>query len=167
MVDAFSRLFGKGSKKVPPSPSDQGSDHAVSEDEGFTVVGGAPKDRPHSYAGPPNNASPYPALPQQENSPYPIRGVAPTSGPGPGGYNTLSSQSSVTMPHVLDGVPFELSPRCSSSGRTRELDALLADATTKLDAAQSLIQSSNYDFRLEKNVIDSDISATMRRMQTY
>lgn len=36
----------------------------------------------------------------------------------------------------------------------------------KLDSVSALLASANYDFRQEKNVVDQDISATMKRLHT-
>lgn len=164
MVDALSRLFGKSSKKVPPSPSSLSSpsteafsSSGPNEDDGFTLLGPAKSESPG-----------YPLLPPTDAMPYPpgTRGAAGASSNSNG---TLPSQSSVSVPHVLDGVDFKLSGKCSlddDSSRS-QTNAFLDEVSARLDAAQNLIQASNYDFRLEKSVVESDISATMRRMQTY
>ena len=164
-VMAFSRLFGS-KQKPKPSVSDQGSDNAASEDEGFTMVGGASQREQQQQ---PAVAPRYPALPGSNGdgsaitpSPYPPPGTSAAAN-----YNTLTSQSSVSAPHALDGVPFALAPHCAPSSELRELDRLLAEAQTCLDSAQTLVQSSNYDFRLEKSVVDSDVSATLKRMQPF
>ena len=158
---AFSRLFGS-KQKPKPSVSDQGSDNAASEDEGFTMVGGTSSRDP-----PAASTSRYPSLPPSDaaSPPYPPSGAAAAAATP--NYNTMTSQSSIGAPHALDGVPFALAPHLASSSGTRDLDRLLTEAQTCLDSAQSLVQNSNYDFRLEKNVVDSDVSATLKRMQPF
>ena len=179
MVDAISRLFGKSSKKNPQSPSSGPPTDAFAspdaanvsgqEDDGFTILGPARGDRPNSYQG--ATGLGYPVLPGSDATvPYPPNPMRGGAGPGGGNYptGTMASQSSVTMPSALDGVPFQLSAQVSTNrGRSQSRDDLLDEVGARLEAAQQLIHSSNYDFRLEKSVIESDISATMRRMQTY
>jgi hypothetical protein len=175
MVDAISRLFGKSHKKgstsspggtpsasnsansifESPQPPAPGSNSAA-EDEGFTILG---QPNRGSYNG-------YPALPPSETtvSPYP---PAPPTTAYPTG--TLSSIHSSHIPHLLDGIPFQLSESCSLKSRRNGNDrsGFLDDVQARLESVHQLIESANYDFRLEKSVVESDISATMKRMQTY
>ena len=90
MVDALSRLFGKSSKKpgsgtphspsadrsVPGGGSGSTSDPNISEDEGFTVVGGAGGGSNRNSVVFPNNP------PSQQPQPYPS--------------GTMNSQTSLT-----------------------------------------------------------------------
>ena len=159
MVDAFSRLFGKGKESkrstgstssIPPmSPSasdasmlspgggnDSTSQHT--DEDGFMHLAndGHPGARaPHSG---------YPALPRAEETPYPT--------------GTMSSQYSVTGgSHALEGVPFALSGRCSTGkggGLGSEFDAAMDDIMQRMENAKSILQSANYDFQVEKSVVE-------------
>ena len=105
-----SRFFGKSSKKSTPSMSDLDNSSSAnspnvtaSEDEGFTLLNHTPTASPA-----PNNPAPaappiYPPLPNRNvtNNPYPY----PTG--------TMASQASLTIPQMLEGVPFVLSAQCS------------------------------------------------------
>jgi len=76
---------------------------------------------------------------------------------------------------VLDSVPFVLAPKVAAAasssntpatGPLAGLDRLLADVDVKLANAQRLTRDADgVDFRLERSVADSDITATMRRMR--
>ena len=159
MVDAFSRLFGKGSKKtpsgssIPPlspssdaamlSPGPSTSDHGggASDDDGFTHVNFNGRSQP-----PPGAAADfpgYPVLPPKDSAPpYPTA--------------TMTSQFSVTgTGHVLDGVPFALSGRCSKKGggERDEFDTAVDDITQRIENAKSILQSSSYDFQVERSVV--------------
>lgn len=191
MVDAFSRFFGKGSKKPnqPPSPSDPASS---AEDDGFTLVGGQPKPADEAaawFAGGGRHGQPpqypihpaYPALPPSDSASVPpaygLRpGAPPTGGgtnPGGGGTaagyssGTLQSQTSLTGASVLDAIPFELSDRFGPPGSGRGVDQVMDSVDTTLERVQDLLaNAASYDFRLEKNVVGSDVSASMERMRT-
>ncbi len=169
--DGVPLLFGKGSgsknkdrSSVVPPP-----DPGV-EEEGFTVLGTPSRQRqqqqPPLYPG--LGDSPGSALPPQSS----FSALAPqqqdqSSSPGYS-TSTLASQSSLTAPHALDGVPFVLSGRCwgaDTTRRHREMSDYLEKTDRYLEGVQELIRSSaGMDFRLEKNVVQSDITATMRRM---
>ena len=182
-----SRFFGKQSKKSS-SPSNPIPPISAEDEEGFTVVGhatgggggGSGKKRPSS------TSSAYPSLPgvgasggDSRNLPYQLparsQGGGGTSGAATGaaggGYSssTLASQSSLSSSHALDGVPFVLSGPCrgggSSSADRRDLDLYLQRTESYLEGVQEMIRkASARDFALEKSVVRSDITATMRRM---
>ncbi len=179
-----SRFFGKSSgKKVPPPPDPT----STTEEDDFTVIRHrSPKrsaaDQQHRNSRQEaSSQQAHSAYPNLDNSEGPRRrkeeeeegaklgaGAGGGGGGGGGGYSTstLTSQSSMTNPQVLDGVPFVLSGRCRgvAAGRARELDQYLDRTETYLEGVQELIRrSANHDFRLEKNVVESDITATMRR----
>ncbi len=69
---------------------------------------------------------------------------------------------------MLDGVPFVMAGRAGRSGgaaRAQELQACLEATQVCLDGAQeALARSRRHDFQLERDVVKSDITATMRRM---
>ncbi len=58
--------------------------------------------------------------------------------------------------------------RCSGSGRTVNLDRLLSDVDSQLEAARSLVDTAaaEHDFRLERSVVeaDSDLPGTLGRL---
>ena len=163
MVDAFSRLFGKGKESkrstgstssIPPmspsasdvsmlSPGGGNDSNSHMDEDGFTHLAnvnandGNPGARAPAYPG-------YPALPGAEETPYPT--------------GTMSSQYSVTGgSHALEGVPFTLSGRCSTSkggGLGSEFDAAMDDIMQRMENAKSILQSATYDFQVEKSVVE-------------
>ncbi len=158
---AFSRLFGIGSKKESKSGDNSNSSltQLEQEVEGFTLI--APKN-----PMPPQELPLYPPLPAGA-----VNATAPLKSPV--NSNTLTSQTSAngySQHSVLDGVPFKLSERCklkSRKSQNRETDRELEDVDRKLAQVQMLLQTSNYDFRLEKSVVEAEVSGTIRRMQAY
>lgn len=165
MSDVFSRFFGKNPKKVSQSPSQSSSDptfdHVATagEDDGFTLISGGGGNSGNSQNWdavlPPSDSSPNMLVP-----PYP---------PNPAAAPVTCATQSMSV-HGLDGVPFVLSVKCQfagNKGRRGQADTLLEDVSVRLATVQQLIQSADYDFRLERSVIESEISGTMRRMQTY
>ncbi len=185
MVDALSRLFGKGSKKAPASPTESpnsapGASAAPGEEEGFTNVPRPGEDAAAWFGGAPQGPAAYPPLSQQDNSAALPYGIHPGGAPGtseqrdPGGgaaaaypSATLQSQTSVSQ-HVLDSVPFVLSPTLSLSGQGGAgLDRLLAEVENHLEATEALINNAAaQDFRLERSVVETetDISGTLSRL---
>ena len=158
----FSNLFGKSKKStgstssIPPMspsasdvsmPSPGGGGHT--DEDGFehlaTVTGQMSlSDKAGARASYPG----YPALPRTEESPA-------VAAPYPTG--TLSSQYSMTGSHALDGVPFTLSGRCSTSkdgGVGSEFDVALDDIMQRMENAKSILQSATYDFQVEKSVVE-------------
>ena len=149
--------FGKTSRKAPlPSydPLNDATVSSTSEDESFTVI-------------------------EQQKSPQKLHQFPPvaesdSSYPTPYATATLGSQSSSSLPHALDGVPFQLSSSCrrvleaggAAVATTRSLEGLLEDVERRLETGQQLaLRAAEFDFKLEKSVIESDITSTMRRMQ--
>ena len=164
MVDAFSRLFGKKDSKkstgstssIPPmSPSasdvsmlSPGGGHdstGHTDEDGFTHLANDGHAAGGGGARPPPQPG-YPALPKAEETqpPYPT--------------GTMSSQYSVTGgSHALEGVPFALSGRCSAGkggGLGSEFDAAMDDIMQRMENAKSILQSANYDFQVEKSVVE-------------
>lgn len=71
--------------------------------------------------------------------------------------------------HLLDGVPFVLSSRVanlanSADGTGDDYD--LQMISRQLDNANAILNGGKYDFRQEKNVIEQDISSTLKRLHT-
>lgn len=158
MVDALSRLFGKGkdSKKSTSSTSSIPPMSPSASDVSMLSPGGGPDSTGHTdedgfthlandgNPGPRAPHSGYPALPRAEETPYPT--------------GTMSSQYSVTGgSHALEGVPFALSGRCSTSkggGLGSEFDAAMDDIMQRMENAKSILQSATYDFQVEKSVVE-------------
>jgi len=145
----MNRLFGK-SKKQPTSQFHEQPDNSGEEDSGFTVV--ATPEQPAVVTT--SNTNPQYGYSQQNitSTPYSVGGNKP------------QTPAAATPPvHYLEGIPFQL-----GSGSTEtDLDAILARA----EAASERLKSINwgayeYDFGLEKSVIEQDITATMKRMKT-
>lgn len=72
--------------------------------------------------------------------------------------------------HLLDGVPFVLSSRVanlanSADGTGDDYD--LQMISRQLDNANAILNGGKYDFRQEKNVIEQDISSTLKRLHTW
>ena len=142
----MNRLFGK-SKKQSITQFHEQPDNSGEEDSGFNVV--ATPEQP-AIASTPNINAPY-GYSQQiiTSAPYAVGGDKP------------QAPAAATPPvHYLEGIPFELG---GGSGEN-DLDAILARA----EAASERIKSINwgayeYDFGLEKSVIEQDITATMKR----
>ena len=143
----MNRLFGK-SKKQTPSQFHEQPDNSGEEDSGFTVV--ATPEQPAVVATTNTNTNPYG---------YPIPSGASTSY-AIGGTKAQAPAAAKPPVHYLEGIPFVLG---SASGEN-DLDAILARA----EAASEKLKSINwgayeYDFGLEKSVIEQDITATMKR----
>jgi hypothetical protein len=177
MVDAFSRLFGKSSKKhssssIPPlSPSDTSMpspsadaahNPSAMDEDGFTHLN-TNGDRQQRNSG--SDVFGYPALPREAppGVPYPPTGGGPAYPPAGGGpayaTGTLASQYSMSGGgHLLDGVPFSLSGRCSTKtggGGQDDFDVAVGNIVQRIENAQSILQSSTYDFQVERSVVDS------------
>jgi hypothetical protein len=158
---AMARLFGKSAKKapVPPSQSDHCLDQAASavvgEDEGFTVLAHSKSDTNTQDAKAVFNG--YPALPQDIGGGYPAV---------PGGKHRQGGDAGGVAPvaHALDGVPFTLAEQYVSNGDRNHLDASLQNILDQLEGAGAVLRDSEYDFRLEKHVIESDVTATIKRL---
>ena len=128
------------------SPGGGNDSTGHTDEDGFTHLandgqpGGGAK-APHSHGPHPG----YPALPRAEDTP-----------PYPTG--TMSSQYSVTGgSHALEGVPFALSARCSTGkggGLGSEFDAAMDDIMQRMENAKSILQSANYDFQVEKSIVE-------------
>ena len=143
----MNRLFGK-SKKQTTSQFHEQPENSGEEDSGFTVV--ATPEQPAVVSTASANVNPYGySTPNVTNTPYAI-----------GGNKAQAPAASNPPVHYLEGIPFVLG---SSSGEN-DLDAILARA----EAASEKLKSINwgayeYDFGLEKSVIEQDITATMKR----
>ena len=139
----MNRLFGRSTKKPSgTNPAQEQPDHPPEED-GFTVV--AAEERPTATIPAISNANPYgyntPAYPVGSSQ---VQAATPTKPPV----------------HYLDGVPFVM----GGGSAEYDLDTILARA----EAASERLKSINwgayeYDFSLEKTVIEQDVTATMRR----
>lgn len=146
----MNRLFGK-SKKQPTSQFQEQPDNSGEEDSGFTVV--ATPEQPAVASTATSSTNPYGySTPGVTIPPYAV-----------GGNQAQAPSSSKPPVHYLEGIPFVLG---SGSGET-DLDAILARA----EAASERLKNINwgayeYDFGLEKSVIEQDITATMKRMKT-
>ena len=142
----MNRLFGK-SKKQSTSQFHEQPENSE-EDSGFTVV--ATPEQPAVVSAASTNANPYGySTPNVTNTPYAI-----------GGNKALAPAASNPPVHYLEGIPFVLG--CGSG--ENDLDAILARA----EAASEKLKNINwgayeYDFGLEKSVIEQDITATMKR----
>lgn len=143
----MNRLFGK-SKKQPANQAQEQPDNSGEEDSGFTVV--AVPEPPIVIPAATSSTNPYGySSPGVTNSPYAV------------GSNQAQTPASTRPPvHYLEGVPFVL----GSGAGENDLDAILARA----EAASERLKSINwgayeYDFGLEKSVIEQDITATMKR----
>eukprot|EP00088_Acartia_fossae_P052955 TRINITY_DN6003_c0_g2_i1.p1 TRINITY_DN6003_c0_g2~~TRINITY_DN6003_c0_g2_i1.p1 ORF type:complete len:175 (+),score=40.06 TRINITY_DN6003_c0_g2_i1:77-601(+) len=166
---AFSRLFGKSSKKDPPSPSGSNNSPDLSEREtdDFTLVennknvaGGA-----EALAATFHNISklPYPALPNQSNtSPYPalppIGGGVGYPPPGGGGGHNANSNTrpASAQNHPLDGVQFQLSPRLATDS---QLDQIVVSVESVMSRVKNVDWASlDYNFTLERSILSTDIS---------
>ena len=158
------RLFGRGKSK---KSSTQNTPIISNEDEGsgFAVVSNTPP--PPSSSGqqevsihPNVNSSPYPVLNPSVATPFPMNQ----------GSNDLQ-QSSAT-PNVernnsvvgayLDGIPFSLSAKCVG-------DSSLDEVTARIERLAERIRcvdwnSTEYDFRLEKSVVNEDVNSSLMRM---
>jgi len=146
---AFSRLFGKSTKKDPPSPgSNNSSDLSEREgDHNFTLIDQAPP-APNSEAPPTYqslNQLPY-QLPQHQN-----RGGAGAAG-GPG-VKPAKLQSQLS--HPLEGVVFHLSPKLATDS---ELDQMTQTVDNLMSRMKSMEWAAfDYNFALEKSVLSSDL----------
>lgn len=146
----MNRLFGK-SKKQPVNQAQEQPDNSGEEDSGFTVI--AAPEQPAIVTNSNSSTSPYgyqpPAVP---NSPYAI-----------GSTQVQAPSTSKPPVHYLEGIPFVL------GGGTGEndLDAILARAEAAAERLKHINWGAyEYDFGLEKSVIEQDITATMKRMKT-
>ena len=141
----MNRLFGK-SKKQPASQFQEQPDNSGEEDSGFTVV--AAPEQPATVSTTSSTAYSY-GTPSATSPPYAVSG------------SQAQVPASAKPPvHYLDGIPFVLGGGCGET----DLDATLARA----EAATNRLKSVNwgayeYDFGLEKSVIEQDITATMKR----
>eukprot|EP00096_Caligus_rogercresseyi_P010179 TRINITY_DN3614_c0_g1_i1.p1 TRINITY_DN3614_c0_g1~~TRINITY_DN3614_c0_g1_i1.p1 ORF type:complete len:134 (+),score=51.95 TRINITY_DN3614_c0_g1_i1:69-470(+) len=133
MVDAFSRLFGKGFRKNTSSSNSNDElsssikrsdplpdvETSSSDENGFTLIGDAPA-----------NVVPPPSA---------VRRVEPI----------IPSDA----PHMLEGVPFAISPAWSLKGKDAEdqnLDRILAEV-------ESLSWNAlDYNFSIEKSVLEAN-----------
>ena len=143
----MNRLFGK-SKKQSTSQNQEQPDNSGEEDSGFTVV--ATPEQPANISTTTSSQKPYGySTPGVTVPPYAV-----------GGNQAQAPSTSKPPVHYLEGIPFVLG---SGSGET-DLDAILARA----EAASERLKTINwgayeYDFGLEKSVIEQDITATMKR----
>lgn len=149
------RLFGRSTKKSS-APSNSGQEQAdnSAEDDGFTVV--AAEEQPPLIQI--SNAQP------SVNSSNPYGYTTPGYSPYPVGSSQTQAAAPAKKPvHYLDGVPFVLGNGSSES----DIDAILA----RVESASEKLKSINwgvyeYDFGIEKTVIEQDITATMKRMKS-
>ena len=151
-------FFGKSTKKSnsdsPSTPSAVEATEAAEDD--FTVVEARQKQ---------STPAEPPAADRFSFPGYPAVPAVPDNLPA---YNTgtLASQSSVGGPHPLDGVPFRLGNICKTGDKSSDQDKSLVKIQECIDRAQRALSSSDYDFRLERTVMQQDINVAMRRLQT-
>lgn len=150
------RLFGRSkTKKSTSSNQSQASPSSpfvANEDEsGFAVV---------------SNPTPPPLYPNV-NSTYPVLNPAPATSVT----NSTSNNDQAQVTHqrqqsivgaYLDGVPFALTARCAGSSDVDE-------ATARIERIKDRIQnvdwsSTEYDFRLERSVLNEDLNGSLMRL---
>ena len=166
MVDAFSRLFGKSSKKSTSSSSAPGSGD---EDPSGTPSGPAvavalgldSSTPPAAYNSALTPGGGYqvnsnPSAVMNTSFPPPMAsGAGPGGGGGtPGGSGGSGGGRNDNPPHMLEGVPFQLS---SSLSHNDDDDANnLEDIINKVNEMNSFAANlTDYNFRLEKSVVES------------
>jgi len=151
------RLFGRSkTKKSTSSNQSQASPSSpfvANEDEsGFAVV---------------SNPTPPPPLYPNVNSTYPVLNPAPATSVT----NSTSNNDQAQVTHqrqqsivgaYLDGVPFALTARCAGSSDVDE-------ATARIERIKDRIQnvdwsSTEYDFRLERSVLNEDLNGSLMRL---
>ena len=147
------RLFGRGKKDSKKSststPNSQASPSALvtNEEEGFAVVSQPP-------------APLYPSVPQAS---YPVLNpIAPISN---GDFKNQSStqRQTSTVAAYLDGIPFTL--HCS--GNAGEVDEITARIERVAERIRNVDwASTEYDFRLERSVLNEDLNHSLQRMQS-
>ena len=144
------RLFGrsKAKKSSTTNPDSSPSNAAVTnEDEGFAIVSN------NQAMVPPPSSNFYPVL--KPELPNGTRGDAVPS--------AASRQTSVGA-SALDGIPFTLSSKCCGGN---DLDEVLARVESIAERIRNVDWSTTeYDFRLEKSVINQDISHSFSTMHT-
>jgi len=146
------RLFGRGKKDSKKSststPNSQASPSALvtNEEEGFAVVSQPPL---------------YPTVPQ---APYPVLNpsVAPSVSNGEFRNQSSTQRQTSTVAAYLDGIPFTL--HCS--GNAGEVDEITARIERVAERIRNVDwASSEYDFRLERSVLNEDLNHSLQRLQ--
>jgi len=169
MVDALSRLFGKGHKKSNqlPSPGGGESSSGGENDGDFTLIGNTRAEEAGASAAamayahnPPSYHAAVKNSPgggyQVSYPPVALGTSSPRVGEDSNKEHEHTSFSSPTPPaNMLEGVPFDFSPHCLAaiSGTERTSDNL----ESVINKVKSLnwVHASDYNFRLEKSVISS------------
>jgi len=153
------RLFGRGKSKK--SSTTQNTPIVSNEDEGsgFAVVSNTPPPTGQQAAA----ASIYPSV---NSSPYPVLNpsVATSSSPMNQGSNDQQSSTTPTVERnnsvvgaYLDGIPFSLSTKCIGDSNVDEVTARIERLAERIRCVDW--NSTEYDFRLEKSVVNEDVNS--------
>lgn len=149
------RLFGRGKKDAKKSSSSITNPQAspsstlvASDDESFTFVS-TPPQQPL-----------YPSVPA-----YPVLKPTPASSTSNGEVSQSSTQRQLSsVGAYLDGIPFTLTTK--SAGGT-DID----ETTARIERISERIRnvdwsSTEYDFRLERSVLNEDLNRSLMRLQS-
>ena len=154
------RLFGRGKSK---KSSTQNSPIVSNEDEGsgFAVVSNTPPPTGQQAAA---ATSIYPSV---NSSPYPVLNPSvATSSSSPMNQGSNDQQSSTTptvernnsvVGAYLDGIPFSLSTKCIGDSNVDEVTARIERLAERIRCVDW--NSTEYDFRLEKSVVNEDVNS--------
>lgn len=137
----FSSIMSVSKKKTERVTVTEASDTSVTEDEGFTIV------QPQTPYPP---APLYPSVPQPSSMqplPYPIMTNHLQ--------NHTNSPSHVAKPyHLLDSIPFVLSPKLETSMASHDLPDVENIRRSIVQLTADITDSwFDYDFKLERNVL--------------
>ena len=156
------RLFGRGKSK---KSSTQNTPIVTNEDEGsgFAVV----SNTPPPPSGGQQASSIYPSV---NSSPYPVLNPSvATSSPMNQGSNDQQSSTTPTVERnnsvvgaYLDGIPFSLSAKCVGDSNVDEVTARIERLAERIRCVDW--NSTEYDFRLEKSVVNEDVNSSLMRM---
>jgi len=151
------RLFGRGKSK---KSSTQNTPITSNEDEGsgFAVVSNTPPTIGQQAAA----ASIYPSV---NSSPYPVLNPSvATSSPMNQGSNDQQSSTTSNVERnnsvvgaYLDGIPFSLSTKCIGDSNVDEVTARIERLAERIRCVDW--NSTEYDFRLEKSVVNEDVNS--------
>ena len=146
------RLFGRSKKDSKKSSTSTANSQAspsalvTNEEEGFAVVSQPPL---------------YPSVPQAS---YPVLNpIAPSVSNGEFKNHTSTQRQTSTVAAYLDGIPFTL--HCSeNAGEVDEITARIERVAERIRNVDW--GTTEYDFRLERSVLNEDLNHSLQRLNS-